>query len=76
MELIHQCMLCGQKTDILPSEASMLCELCGMSMESRSPYYVIVGKSSYHNFCGSRCVKMYQASSGLASQLKRGGVID
>ncbi len=70
MEIVHKCPLCSQDVDTLPSEAEKFCELCGMSMNRESPFYMVVSGSTHHNLCSSGCVKMYHASRGLKDMMK------
>lgn len=56
-----RCPLCGKKGEVHPSEAMTICELCGMSIDEKSPRLVLVGKSSFHTFCSQGCLKKYAA---------------
>jgi hypothetical protein len=59
------CPLCGLKTLIDPIEAKSVCRLCGMLIARDSSEYVIREKSSYFNFCCSRCLKVFNETRGL-----------
>jgi hypothetical protein len=59
------CPMCGLKTSTSTAEAKAVCELCRMLIDRESPKYVIRGKSSYLNFCCSRCLKIYSATHDM-----------
>jgi ribosomal protein L24E len=60
--LSNYCPICGIENSTNPSEARGLCKLCGMSINRKSPKYIIRGKSVYLYFCCARCLKLYNLS--------------